>query len=74
MALSTVTLAGLILIQAVGLGAIDNRPVIDSAGERSAEVISGVDFLVLEELSADELLQIELSNSDISSGSYALPK
>lgn len=74
MALSTVTLAGLMIIQAVGLAAIDNHPVIDSTVERSAEVISGEDFLALEKLSGNELLQIELSNTDISSGPSALPK
>lgn len=77
MALSTVTLAGLMVIQAVGPAAFDNRPITDSAGERSAEVIGGEDFLALEELSADELLQIKLNKTDISSdggGSSALPK
>jgi len=64
MALSTVTLAGLMVIQAVGPAAINNHPVIDSAVERSAEVISGEDFLALE----------ELSNTDISSGTSVLPK
>ena len=74
MALSTVTLAGLMVIQAVGPAAIDNRPVIDSAVERSAEVIEGEDLLAVEELNADEILRIELSNSDISFGTSALPK
>lgn len=74
MALSTVTLAGLMVIQAVGPAAIDNHPVIDSAIEHSAEVISGEDVLPLEELSGDDLMQIELSNTDISSGTSALPK
>jgi hypothetical protein len=74
MALSTVTLAGLMVIQAVGPAAIDNRPVIDSAVERSAEVIVGEDLLALEELNADEILRFELSNSVISSGSSELPK
>jgi hypothetical protein len=74
MALSTVTLAGLMVIQAVGPAAFDNRPDVDSAAEGSAEVIGGEDFLALEELSTDELLQVELSKTDISSGSSAVPK
>jgi hypothetical protein len=74
MALSTVTLAGLMVIQAIGPAAIDNRPVINSAAERSVEIIGSEDLLVLEELSADELLQIKLSNTDLSSGTSVLPK
>ena len=74
MALSTVTLAGLMVIQAVGPAAIDNHPVIDSAVEHSAEVIGGEDLLALEKLSADEILQIELSGTDINFGTSALPK
>jgi hypothetical protein len=77
MALSTVTLAGLMVIQAIGPAVIDTRPIDDGLAERSAEVISGEDFLTIEELSADELLQLELSNPTISSdgdGSSALPK
>lgn len=77
MALSTVTLAGLMVIQAVGPASFDNRPVIDGAAERSAEVIGGEDILALEELSADEILQVELSKTDISSdggGSSSVPK
>ncbi|HEY43814.1 MAG TPA: hypothetical protein G4O11_07515 [Anaerolineae bacterium] len=66
MALMTVTLASLMVIQAVGPAAFDNRPVVDDAVERSVEVMSG-----------EELLQAELSYSDISSdggGSNAVPK
>ncbi len=77
MALSTVTLAGLMVIQAIGPAAIDTRPVDDGSAERSAEVISGDGFLSLEELSVDEPFQYELSNTTISSdggGTNALPK
>jgi hypothetical protein len=77
MALSTVTLAGLMVIQAIGPAVIDTRPIEDGLVERSAEVISNEDFLNIEELSADELLQLELSNTAISSDggrSSALPK
>ena len=74
MALSTVTLAGLMVIQATGPAAFDTRPIDDESVGRSAEVISSEDFLALEELSAEELLRLELSNSTISSGSSALPK
>ncbi|HEY46969.1 MAG: hypothetical protein AMJ88_02895 [Anaerolineae bacterium SM23_ 63] len=74
MALSTVTLAGLMVIQAIGPAAIDTRPIDDGSVEHSAELLSGEDFLALEELSVDELLQFELGNTAISSGSSALPK
>jgi hypothetical protein len=74
MTLSTVTLAGLMVIQAVGPAAINIHPVIDSTVERSAEVIGGEDLLALEEINADEILQIELSNTDINFGTRALPK
>lgn len=77
MALSTVTLAGLMVIQAIGPAVIDSHTIDDGSVERPAEVISGEDFFGLEELSADELLQLELSNTSISSdagGSIALPK
>jgi hypothetical protein len=77
MALSTVTLAGVMVIQAIGPTAIDTRPIDDGSLERSVELIGGENLIALDELSPDELLQFELSNSAISSdggGTSALPK
>jgi hypothetical protein len=77
MALSTVTLAGLMVIQAIGPAVIDSHPIDDGSVERPAEVISGEDYFGLEELSAVEILKLELNNTSISSdvgGSSALPK
>jgi hypothetical protein len=62
MALTTVTLAGLMVIQAVGPAVLDNRPVVDDVGESSVEIASVRGFLALEELSTETNPRAELSN------------
>jgi hypothetical protein len=77
MALMTVTLASMMVIQAIGPSAFDRRTVVDDTAERSVEVVSGEELLPLEGISVEEFLRAELSYSDISSdggGSNAVPK
>jgi hypothetical protein len=77
MALTTVILAGLMVIQAIGPAVLDNRPIVDGTGESSVEVTSVRGFLALEELGTETTQRAELSNIFLNpngSGSGAVPK
>jgi hypothetical protein len=77
MALTTVTLAGLMVIQAAEPATLDNRPAVDDAGERSVEVASVRGFLALEEPRSETTLRAESSNIFLyldGDGSNVVPK